>query len=109
MKELFNESGRIDQQQSVTFMQSQLTKDEGRLTAGASATPEEKNNEQKQEVGGLDAMTFPSMQGYSMNATMKDGLTALRQRIESGSDSEKGSSSNHIINLQEHSSQENIA
>ena len=83
--------------------------DEGRVTAGASAAPQEKNNEQKQEIGGLDAVTFPSMQGYSMNATVKDGLSALHKRVESGSDSEKGSSSNHIINLQEHSSQENIA
>lgn len=50
----------MPQQQSFTFAQNNYQMGEGRMTAGASATPGEKNNEQKQAIAGLDASTFLS-------------------------------------------------
>ena len=75
------------------------------MTAGASAAPGEKNNEQKQEMGGFSLTS--KFQEYN-TTTAKDGITALRMRVElSESDSDKQSSSNHMNLLQENVSYEN--
>jgi hypothetical protein len=43
----------VQQQQSSSFLKNEHTNQEVRVTAGASAAPGEKNNEQKQDLRGF--------------------------------------------------------